>query len=541
VKPFHASLLVALATLGLSAFVPARALAHPDGTYPRTFNLDWGNIPDAYRNSRYDMVSLSARAATAKFDSITALNPACTKLVCPGWYCYYDAGPSGYPPTYGPWSTTDPMYGYDRRFWDLLNENNWWAWGVDSVGTRYHASGFWLMWFGNFSSKCPVNAQGKRLCDVFGDFVVDQLVSQKHADGVFFDNLWDSPRWLDGAMGGCQPGTNCAVQTPGTYWRCHFDLDANGVADPPDSLDVWWKQGITIVFDKIRQRMGPNFVIIGNGQHHFATANGLMEERFPRIHGQLDPPPNPWNFRWQDAMFGVDGYVSSASTRFSAPVRNVIDTELGGGDRWTYPSGSQNQQLFRFNLGSALLGEGYIALNNGGYNCYYWQPEYNLRLGWPMGPAVPLTIGGAEVWKRMYTNGVVWVNPKSVPLAAGATNPAVAPWDAAIIQTSGTIDTGGVPPAPAIRFDNPRPNPFASTGTTMSFSLGVGENARLEILDTKGRRVRRVWQGTGTGTWQSAAWDGKSDEGWLAPVGVYFARIEGEAGRHSQQKLLRVR
>ena len=111
--------------------------------------------------------------------------------------------------------------------------------------------------------------------------------------------------------------------------------------------------------------------------------------------------------------------------------------------------------------------------------------------------------------------------------------------DAAIIQTSGTIDTEACRPLDPVR--QSATESFAGTGTTMSFTLGVGENARLEILDTKGRRVRRLWQGAGTGTWQSAAWDGKSDEGWVAPVGVYFARIEGEAGRHSQQKLLRVR
>ena len=37
----------------------------------------------------------------------------------------------------------------------------------------------------------------------------------------------------------------------------------------------------------------------------------------------------------------------------------------------------------------------------------------------------------------------------------------------------------------------------------------------------------------------ASTWDGKSDEGWVAPLGVYFAHLEGEAGRRSERKLIR--
>ncbi len=70
-----------LAALGAAALAsPRQAIAHPDGTFPRTFNLDWKNNADALRDSKYDVVSLSARAATAKWDSIKALNPSCKRL-----------------------------------------------------------------------------------------------------------------------------------------------------------------------------------------------------------------------------------------------------------------------------------------------------------------------------------------------------------------------------------------------------------------------------------------------------------------------------
>ncbi|MEP7028373.1 MAG: putative glycoside hydrolase [Candidatus Eisenbacteria bacterium] len=533
-------LFLSLAVAAAVAFGAAPARAHPDGTFPRTMNLDWSNDPNALRNSKYDIVSFSSRAPKADFDSVRALNPASIRLVSPAWYNYYYAGPSGYSQPYGPYSTSDPVYGFDRRFWNLLNDNNWWCWSVDSVGTRYHATAYWNMWLGNLSVKSPRNAQGKRLCDVFADFIVDDLVASKGADGVFFDQLWDSPGWLNGYMGGCQPGTNCTVQTPGTEWRTWFDLDGNGAADPPDSLDVWWKQGVEIVFQRLRQRMGPNFVIMGNGQHHYLEANGAMHERFPRIFGRVDPAPNPYNYRWQDSMFGPNGYLSAWPTLYSGPVRNLIDTELAGGDRLTYPSGSANQQLFRFNLGSALLGDGYMALNNSDYACTYWQPEYNLRLGWPTGPAYAITLAGVQIWRRDFTNGKVWVNAKGVNVPVGVDNPAINGWDAVISETAGTIDvapgsTGG------ITFERARPNPVAGGATTLTFALGAGERARLEVIDARGRLVRRVWDGAGTGMLQTALWDGRTEEGWVAPAGVYFARVEGEAGRSREQKLIRTR
>ena len=154
-----------------------------------------------------------------------------------------------------------------------------------------------------------------------------------------------------------------------------------------------------------------------------------------------------------------------------------------------------------------------------------------------MGPAFPTVIGGVTVWRRNFTSGEAWVNPTGVAVAAGATNPAIGGWDAVIRQTSGTI---GVEPEPSgtIRLAAPRPNPMSAGGTTLSFMLASGEQASVLVLDLRGRTVRRLWTGVGTGESQVATWDGRSDQGWIAPAGVYFARVEGEAGRSSEQKLI---
>ena len=537
-------LALALAALAMALVVAPRAAeAHSDGTYPKVFNVDWSNNPNAWLNRRYDMVALGSRAIPAKFDSIKALNPAGQLLVTPSFYCYYDAGPSQYPPTNGPWEANDPDYGWDRRYWDVLENNDWWCWGVDSTGAQVHATAFWGMWLGNFSSKCPPNGQGQRLCDVFADMVIDDLIASKGAgnvDGIFWDQLWDSPRWLDGAMGGCLPGDDCSQQTPGTERTAHFDLDANGVADPPESLDVWWREGVAVMFAKFRQRMGDDFTIVGNGFHHYADTNGPFEERFPLIHGALDPAPNPWGFRWNALMHGSHGYLTAWPSFFRTPLRSVLDVELQGGDRWTFPSASLHQSLFRFTLGSALLGDGYYGLNNGYYGCYYWQPEYDLRLGFPTGPAVPVVVDGATVWKRTFTSGVVWVNPAFVQVNAGAGNPAIAPYDAVIQRTGGPINPGGGP-ASAIALAQPRPNPSVNTDAILTFALAAGEDGALSILDARGRTIRRLWNGAGTGTAQLVSWDGRDDRGAVVAAGVYFARLTGQADRAARQKLVRGR
>lgn len=535
-------LALALAALVTALLVPAPAQAHGDGSYPRIFNADWTNNPNARLNARYDMVALSSRATPAKFDSIKAINPNGLALVTPAWYAYYFAGPSGYPSTSGPWAATDPDFGYDRRYWDLLENNQFWCWGVDSLGARVHATAFWGMWLGNFSSKCPPNAQGKRLCDVFADFVIDDLIASKggsaKVDGVFFDQLWESPAWLNGAMGGCLSGNDCSQQTPGTETKAWFDLDADGVADSVDSLDVWWAQGVSVIFARFRERMGDDFVIVGNGMNHFVDANGIFNERFPLIHGALDPAPNAWNFRWQDAMFGRNGYVSEQPTRFRAPTRNIIDTELGGGDRFSYPTSRTHQSLFRFTLGSALLGNGYYGLNNGYLGCYYWLPEYDLRLGWPTGAPTAHALSGTTIWSRRFSSGEVWVNPTSYAVTAGPDNPAVPPYDAVIRQTQGTVGPEATPLG-AIALAAPRPNPSAGQPATMSYALAPGERGSLAVIDLRGRIVRNLWAGQGSGEPQVAFWDGRDERGARAPSGVYFARLTGQGGRTAQQKLVR--
>jgi hypothetical protein len=243
--------------------------------------------------------------------------------------------------------------------------------------------------------------------------------------------------------------------TPGTFSKSWFDLDANGVADIPDSSDVWWKAGR-------RDRAPPRAPAHGPELHHHGQRAASLPRGQRRDARALPAPvrlggPGAEPVQLQVAVGHVRPerlpleLADAVRPDAAQPDRQRV---LGRHPRRSSRYTSAHQQLFRFNLGSTLLGDGYIALNSGSYNCTYWQPEYDLHLGWPMGPAFPTVIGGVTIWRRNFTSGEAWVNPTGVAVAAGATNPAIAGWDAVIRQTSGTI---GVEPSPSAEASVSRP------------------------------------------------------------------------------------
>jgi hypothetical protein len=529
----------------VATLVVARpASSHPDGSYPRTFNLDWRNTINATYDSRYDVIVTSTRVQNDQLDSLRMLNPSITRLMSLSWYMYYNAGPSGYPADWGPFDPADPVVGWDRRYWDLLEDNDWWLYGRDSIGVRYRGAVFWDTWTGNFSTKCPPNAQGQRLCDVFADYLIDNLVSQKSIEGLFFDNCWDGPNHLHWQMwGACPSGTDCTdpavPRTPETEFYVGFDLDTDGTADHPDSLRQWWSDGIRIVLNRLRQRMGPDFVLVGNGALFYETLNGMMYERFPRIFGQYDPEPNPAKYKWYDNTVSTRfGYLGHSESFFSTSRYNLIDTEHPRFDQFQAQTSSTREKFKRWTLGTTLLGDGYYTAHGPTYTDLWWEPEYDLQLGWPVGDPYTLVIDGREIWKRDFSRGEVWVNPTAYNIVETATNPAIGYWDAVIREstTSAPLPGGG---GLRISMETPWPNP-TTAGAAIRFRLPASADASLVIFDTAGRLVRHLWTGIGSGIPQTAIWDGKHEMGFEVPAGVYFATLSS-GGETAEARLVRIR
>jgi len=73
------------------------------------------------------------------------------------------------------------------------------------------------------------------------------------------------------------------------------------------------------------------------------------------------------------------------------------------------------------------------------------------------------------------------------------------------------------------------PNPF-NPRTIVRFELPRAGLTVLALYDQRGRRVRTLVDGFMDAGYQDAVWDGLSDNGSAMPSGVYFVRLETEAG-----------
>jgi hypothetical protein len=83
----------------------------------------------------------------------------------------------------------------------------------------------------------------------------------------------------------------------------------------------------------------------------------------------------------------------------------------------------------------------------------------------------------------------------------------------------------GVPPATGVLSLAPlTPNPGRGA-RTLSFTLPAAGEARLEILDVTGRRIRTLAAGVLEAGPHELTWDGRDERGNLAHAGLYFARL----------------
>jgi len=68
------------------------------------------------------------------------------------------------------------------------------------------------------------------------------------------------------------------------------------------------------------------------------------------------------------------------------------------------------------------------------------------------------------------------------------------------------------------------PNPF-NPATTFSFELLYADEISLDVIDLRGRVVRRLMHGTGAAGLNQIPWDGTDDQGRTVPAGVYLFRL----------------
>ncbi|MCK4547417.1 MAG: T9SS type A sorting domain-containing protein [Candidatus Eisenbacteria sp.] len=84
-------------------------------------------------------------------------------------------------------------------------------------------------------------------------------------------------------------------------------------------------------------------------------------------------------------------------------------------------------------------------------------------------------------------------------------------------------------PRPVVAGLSNHPNPF-NPNTTITFALTEPSEISLDVFDLAGRKVRSLVLGRRSQGTHQAEWDGRNENGNLVASGVYFARLETDAG-----------
>jgi hypothetical protein len=86
---------------------------------------------------------------------------------------------------------------------------------------------------------------------------------------------------------------------------------------------------------------------------------------------------------------------------------------------------------------------------------------------------------------------------------------------------------------------SPYPNPTRRS-STLRFECGADADARLEVVNVLGRKVREIAAGRFGPGRHAVVWDGRDERGSLVSSGVYFCRLHA-AGRTQERRLTLIR
>jgi flagellar hook assembly protein FlgD len=107
-----------------------------------------------------------------------------------------------------------------------------------------------------------------------------------------------------------------------------------------------------------------------------------------------------------------------------------------------------------------------------------------------------------------------------------------------IIRTTTTTGVTEIPPPPletTLMLAGRMP---ALGQVRFRFSVPRATQARLEVLDVTGRRVRNIDLGRQAAGWHDVRWEGDAEGGGRAAPGVYFVRLITDEARMNQRVVL---
>ncbi len=299
-----------------------------------------------------------------------------------------------------------------HRHWQGIQDGDFWLYAVDGS----HVEDWPGKWSANLTPNGPVNSLGENYETWFARFVDEAIWQTGQWDGVLLDDVWENISWLNGGL-----------SSP-------IDSDRNGVADPSAQLDTWWESGEDALTQAVRARLGSSAIVMGNGPNHYYSAlNGTIIENFPfnGYSSTLIPSAALWT-KWMYAS--TTSYFTNLANFSAAPRQVAVINTYASGTKTEPDTTGRFQAHKRFTLGSTLLGDGYYSIDNDWrlHGSLWWQPEFDIHLGDPDGPAYSYSVGGLSIWRRDYAAASVVVNANPTALTAQAGLPNIGAWDAYI-------------------------------------------------------------------------------------------------------------
>ncbi len=409
-RPSRTSVIPALARLPLVllllGLLPPTASARTG--YPKVLNyfLTTNVTPeDLQELAKWDVLVLDADFPyenPGAIDQIRSFNPQITIL--------------GYLPINGTWRT-----GYQRpvdtvayKYWEGVSTGDFWLYNTNGgVVSDWPEKGS-----ANLTPNSPVNAQGQKYWQWFAHFVDDTVWKhgQSEWDGIFLDDVWNTISWLNS----------------GIPYR--IDSNRDRTADVAAELDAWWLAANDSCTALLRQLVGPDVPVMSNGANTcYGALNGTMVENFP--YGGAIDQNNIYGYAWTRwTLLDYGSYFRGIESYRASPSQFCTINSIWPGVGDQPDTTGRFQAHKRIGLATALLGDGYFSLDNSRehHSSIWWEPEYDIHLGAPTGPAFTYLVGGLAIWRRDYDEASVIVNPNNATLVAQDGLPTIAGWDAYI-------------------------------------------------------------------------------------------------------------
>jgi hypothetical protein len=217
-------------------------------------------------------------------------------------------------------------------------------------------------------------------------------------DGMFFDNVMTTQSWLQEDIWG----------NP-----VEIDADEDGIADDPDLLDAAWKAGVFREMNAFRALMPGAIVDCHSADIHEPGVSSIFNG-------------NSLGFLTGDVLEGersfLDGFTTyddwcslAVSPRITMVESSPIDMFAYGYDYEPLskvpPETLEFVRTFfpwmRFGLGLTLMNDGYFAHEWGDtdHGQDWWYEELDFDLGFPLGPASRIDLGGGGGPNRIVNPG----------------------------------------------------------------------------------------------------------------------------------------